>query len=192
MLIATISLYSMPIVCIYHQKCYPINWSPFLLTPPPPPPPPPPEQQNGRHFRAQHVYFKRIFLDGNITISIKIPLKNIPMGSNDNKSALVRVKAWRRTGDKPLPEQMLTQFTDAYMRHWGRWLMAFCMHHWPLCVVGHIIVTICWRFNYDHGNSHLSMILYAKYRANHVHFTRFRLELASFAVDKALRYFVPQ
>ena len=24
-----------------------------------------------------------------------------------------------RIGDKPLSEQVLTQFTDAYMRHWG-------------------------------------------------------------------------
>ena len=34
-----------------------------------------------------------------------------------NKSALVRAMAWRRTGDKPLPKPMLTQLTDAYMRH---------------------------------------------------------------------------
>ena len=27
--------------------------------------------------------------------------------------------AWRRTGDKPLPEPMLTQLTDAYMRQSG-------------------------------------------------------------------------
>ena len=33
----------------------------------------------------------------------------------DNKPALVQVMAWRRTGDKPLPELMLIQFTDAYM-----------------------------------------------------------------------------
>ena len=25
--------------------------------------------------------------------------------------------AWRRTGNKPLSEQMVTQFNDAYMRH---------------------------------------------------------------------------
>ena len=35
----------------------------------------------------------------------------------DNKSALVQAVAWRRTGDKPLPEPMMSQFTDAYMRH---------------------------------------------------------------------------
>ena len=39
------------------------------------------------------------------------------MGPIDNKSVLVQVMAWRRTGDKPLPEPMLDEFTDAYMRH---------------------------------------------------------------------------
>ena len=41
------------------------------------------------------------------------------MGSNNNNSALIQVMAWRRTGNKLLPEQMLTQFSDAYMRHLG-------------------------------------------------------------------------
>ena len=27
--------------------------------------------------------------------------------------------AWRRTGDKPLPEPVMTQFIDAYMQHEG-------------------------------------------------------------------------
>ena len=50
-------------------------------------------------------------------ILIQISLKFVPKGLIDNKSALVQAMAWRRTGDKPLPESMLTQFTDAYMRH---------------------------------------------------------------------------
>ena len=33
----------------------------------------------------------------------------------DQNSALFQVMAWRWTGDKPLPETMMTQFTDAYM-----------------------------------------------------------------------------
>ena len=48
---------------------------------------------------------------------IKISLKFIPKGPIDNKSSFVEVMAWRRTGDKPLTEPMLTQFTDAYLRH---------------------------------------------------------------------------
>ena len=35
----------------------------------------------------------------------------------NNKSALVRVMAGRRIGDKPLSEPMLTWFTDAYIWH---------------------------------------------------------------------------
>ena len=38
---------------------------------------------------------------------------------NDIKSLLVQVMAWRRAGDKPLPELLLTQCTDAYMHHHG-------------------------------------------------------------------------
>ena len=61
--------------------------------------------------------FKCIFLNDNNKIPIQISLKFVPRYLNDNKAALVQVIAWRWTGDKPLPEPMLTQFTDAYMRH---------------------------------------------------------------------------
>ena len=57
---------------------------------------------------------KCIFLNENVKISIHISLKFVPMGSNDDKSALVQAMAWCGTGDKPLPEKMLTKFTDAY------------------------------------------------------------------------------
>ena len=50
-------------------------------------------------------------------VLIPILLKFVPKGPMDNLSALVEVMAWRWTGDKPLPELMLTQFTDAYMLH---------------------------------------------------------------------------
>ena len=61
--------------------------------------------------------FKCIFLNENVRILIKISLKFVLKGPIDNKSELVQVMAWRRTGNKPLPEPMLTQFTEAYMRH---------------------------------------------------------------------------
>ena len=60
--------------------------------------------------------FKYILNEG-VWISITISLKFIPKGPIDYKSALVQVVAWHRTGEKPLPESMLTQFTDAYIRH---------------------------------------------------------------------------
>ena len=50
-------------------------------------------------------------------ILIQISLMIVPMDLIDHKSALVQVMAWRRTGNKPLPEPMLVQSTDAYMRH---------------------------------------------------------------------------
>ena len=58
--------------------------------------------------------FKCISSNENDRIPIRISLKYVPKGIIDNKSALVQVMAWRRAGDKPLPEPMLTQFTDAY------------------------------------------------------------------------------
>ena len=60
--------------------------------------------------------FKSIFNES-VWISIAISLKFIPKGPVDYKSALVQVIAWHRTSEKPLPESMLTQFTDAYIRH---------------------------------------------------------------------------
>ena len=61
--------------------------------------------------------FKCIFLNENDKILIQISLILVPRSPIDNKPALVQVMAWRRTADKPLPEAMMTQFTDAYMRH---------------------------------------------------------------------------
>ena len=44
-------------------------------------------------------------------------LKFIPKGPIDNLEALVQVMAWCWTAEKPLPEPMLAQFTDAQMQH---------------------------------------------------------------------------
>ena len=73
--------------------------------------------KNGRHF-ADDI-FKYISMNEKLCISIQFSLKSIPEGVIDNKSALVHVMAWRRAGDKLLPEPRLTWFTDAYMRHSG-------------------------------------------------------------------------
>ena len=61
--------------------------------------------------------FKCIFVNENDDIPIQISLKLVPRSPIDNKTVLVQVMAWRRTGDKPLSEPMLTHFTDACMRH---------------------------------------------------------------------------
>ena len=64
-------------------------------------------------------FFNRIFLNEHIRISIQISLKSVPKGLIDHKSSLIEVMAWRRRGDKPLLVEMMTQFTDACMRHQG-------------------------------------------------------------------------
>ena len=63
--------------------------------------------------------FRCIFLNENDRIPIPISLKFVPRSPIDNKPALVQVMVWRRTGDKPLPEPMVTQFTDAYAAQGG-------------------------------------------------------------------------
>ena len=62
--------------------------------------------------------FKCIFFNENDRISIQISMKFVLKGLIDNKSSFVQVMAWRRTGDKPLPEPRMTQVPDAYMRHY--------------------------------------------------------------------------
>ena len=66
-------------------------------------------RQNGRHF-ADDI-FKRIFLNENILIPIKISLKFVPKGLINNIPALVQIMAWRRPGDKPLSETMMVDST---------------------------------------------------------------------------------
>ena len=53
--------------------------------------------------------------NGIIGTLIKIWLKYVSEGAIDNMSALVQIMAWRRTGKKPLPEPIMTQFAYAYM-----------------------------------------------------------------------------
>ena len=62
-------------------------------------------RQNGRHFPDD--IFNCIFLNGNVWISLKIPLKLVPKGPINNIPALVQIMAWRRSGDKPLSEPMM-------------------------------------------------------------------------------------
>ena len=71
-------------------------------------------------------------------------MKHLSKSPIDNKSALLKVMAWRRTGDKPLPEPMLTQFTDAYMydfiRRWVKFVTG--QYTYLLNVDKHTIIII--------------------------------------------------
>ena len=61
--------------------------------------------QNGRRFA--YDTFKRIFLDENVRMSIKISLQFVPKGPINNNPALVQIMAWRRSGEKPFSEPMM-------------------------------------------------------------------------------------
>ena len=60
--------------------------------------------------------FKRIFINENDKFMIWVSMKFVPRSPIDNKPALVQVMTWHQTGDKSLPEPVMVQFTDAYMR----------------------------------------------------------------------------
>ena len=60
--------------------------------------------------------FKCIWMNEKFSISIWISLKFVPKGLTDNKTALVQIMAWCRSGNKPLSEPMVTYFIDAFMR----------------------------------------------------------------------------
>ena len=62
-------------------------------------------RQNSRHFADDTL--KRIFVNENVRISIKISLKFVPLGPINNIPPLVQIMAWRRQGDKPLSEPMM-------------------------------------------------------------------------------------
>ena len=61
--------------------------------------------------------FKGIFVNEDDRILLQISLKIVPRRPIDNKWELVQVITCRQIGDQSLPEPMMTQFTDAYMRH---------------------------------------------------------------------------
>ena len=81
-------------------------------------------RQNGRHF-ADNT-FKRIFVNENARIAIKISLRFVAKGPINNIPALVQIMAWRRPGDKPLSEPMLV-FVPTHLcvnqPHWVNWLV---------------------------------------------------------------------
>ena len=74
-----------------------------------------PPEQNGCHL-ADGI-FKYIFLNKKFHILIWISLKIFLKIPIDNKLALDQVMPWCQISDKPLPEPLLTQFTDTYMQH---------------------------------------------------------------------------
>ena len=96
-------------------------------------------RRNGRHF-ADDI-FKRIFLNENIWILIKISLKFVPKGSINNIPALVQIMAWRRPGDKPvwLSEPMMVHSPTHICVTRPQWVKCMLSLHTTLVTVGRIV-----------------------------------------------------
>ena len=84
-------------------------------------------RQNGHRFADDT--FKRIFLNENVRISIKISLKFVPSGSIDNIPTLVQVMAWRRPGDKPLSKPMMVRLPTHICVTRPQWVKKYRMSH---------------------------------------------------------------
>ena len=76
-------------------------------------------RQNGRHFAD--AIFKRIFVNENIWIPIKISPKFVPKGSINNIPALVQIMAWHCPDDKPLSEPMVVNLPTLICLTWPQW-----------------------------------------------------------------------
>ena len=98
-------------------------------------------RQNCRHF-ADGI-FKCIFLNENVTISLKISLAFVLKVQINNIPALVQIMAWRRAGDKPLSEPMMVSllthicncpFANACKNSWKiNSNDIFCQHILRIC-----------------------------------------------------------
>ena len=104
------------------------------------------QRQNGRRFADDT--FKRIFLNENVRILIKISLKFVPKGPINYIPALVQLMAWRRPGDKPLSEPMMVKLLThicvtrpqwvnklwgtirSFMIYCGHMLRIWLLYHW--------------------------------------------------------------
>ena len=93
---------------VYLTSCHSVCWSILLLTHLP--------LDKMAAILADNI-FKCIIMNLKLHILNRISLKFATKGPIDNKTVLVQVLVWRQTGDKSLPEPMLNEFTDAYMRH---------------------------------------------------------------------------
>ena len=98
-------------------------------------------RENGRRFADDT--FKRLFLNENVRISIKISLKFVPKGPINNNPALVQIMAWRRSGDKPLSEPMMVSLLTHICVTRPQWVKRFC----STCIIS--VITKAYSMSYD-------------------------------------------
>ena len=85
-------------------------------------------RQNGRRFADDT--FKRIFLNENGRIFIKISLRFVPKGPINNNPALVQIMAWRQSGNKPLSEPMMVSLLTHICITRPQWVKPILTFKW--------------------------------------------------------------
>ena len=85
-------------------------------------------RQNGCHLPDD--IFKRIFLNENVWISLKISLKFVPKVPINNVPALVLIMAWCCPGDKPLSEPMMVSLLTLICVTRPQWVNGSWGHGW--------------------------------------------------------------
>ena len=111
-------------------------------------------RQNGRHCADDTL--KRIFLNENVRVSIKISLKFVPMGPINNIPALVQIMAWRRKA---------TKATSHYVNQW--WLD----HRRIYALLGLNEIELCIRLFFCYNNLHVNMAKHANtFKYSRIHY----------------------
>ena len=103
-------------------------------------------RQNGCHFADDT--FKHIFLNENVRISIKISLKLVPKGPLNNNPALVQIKAWRRSGDKPLSQPMMASLLTHICITWPQQSISTTQERMP-SIRNTLTIPHTWPFKVD-------------------------------------------
>ena len=94
-------------------------------------------RQNGRRFADDT--FKRIFLNENVRISIKISQKFFPKGPINTYPPLIQIMAWCQSGNKPLSEPMMVSLLTHICVTRPQWVdfMAKALTNTTILLVGH-------------------------------------------------------
>ena len=80
--------------------------------------------RNGQHFTDD--IFKRIFMNENVWISIKISMKFVPKGPINNIRALAQKMVWRHSGNRSLSEPMMVSLPThicVTRFQWVNWML---------------------------------------------------------------------
>ena len=140
-------------------------------------------RQNGRRF-ADDI-FKRIFLNENVSILIKISLNFIPKGPINNIPALVQIMAWHRPGDKPLSEPMMVNLLTHICVSRPQWvkerfwkcclqILPVLFHIWPWKL--RVLIMAKFYHNLVHEGSYSCKVLYKSPKLDRIYSSFFNME----------------